>query len=64
MPVFRTVKQFAGVHEAFTESALRMLIFNENQNGLAKSGAILRIGRKVLIDEELFLNWVKVQGSA
>ena len=64
MSTFKTVKQFAEIHQAFTESALRMLIFNERQNGLAKSGAVLRIGRKVLIDEELFLGWVKAHGSA
>jgi hypothetical protein len=43
---------------------LRWLVYNAEKNGLAKSGAIIRIGRKVLIDEALFLKWVKSQNQA
>ncbi|MDQ7075032.1 MAG: hypothetical protein Q9O24_07755 [Gammaproteobacteria bacterium] len=63
---FLTVPQFSVKHPAFTQSSLRGLIFNAKSrqssqgmiegNGLAP--AIIRIGRKVLIDEEKFLAWV------
>ena len=62
--LYLTVKQFIVKHPAFTQGGLRSLIFNEYQNGLAKSGAIVRLGRKVLIDEALFFNWVQSQNNS
>ena len=56
-PPLSTVKQFCQKHEAFTEGGLRHQIFNERTNGLAEAGAIVRIGRKVLIHEERYFNW-------
>jgi hypothetical protein len=53
-----TVAQLIAKHPAFKTGGLRSLIFNEHQNGLAKTGAIIRIGRKVLIDENKFFAWV------
>lgn len=41
-----------------TEASIRWLIFNEKTNGLADSGAILRQGRTVLIDEDRFFAWL------
>ena len=58
---YSTVKQFCQHHPAFTIGGLRSLIFNEHSNGLAKSGAVVRIGRKVLIDEAKFFRWVEEQ---
>ena len=58
-----TVRQFITRHSAFTHGGMRALIFNEHKNGLAKSGAILRIGRKVLIDEFRFFQWVQSQNG-
>lgn len=73
-PVFRTVEQFAEVHPVFTASALRNLIFKAEPrksslgeipgNGLIEAGAILRVGRKVLIDEDRFFAWVRSQSEA
>ena len=62
-----TVQQHSVRHPAFSQSALRFLIFNAEDrvnsrgetipgNGLAP--AIIRIGRKVLIDEDRFLEWI------
>jgi len=64
MPKLSTVKQFTENHPAFTTGGLRAWIFNEHTNGLAKSGAIVRIGRKVLIDEAKFFAWVEAQQAA
>jgi hypothetical protein len=63
MTTLATVKQFTEKQPAFTESALRSLIFNEHKNGLAKSKAIKRVGRKVLIDEAQFLSWIDSQNQ-
>ncbi|WAR44715.1 hypothetical protein [Methylomonas rapida] len=62
--IYLTVNQFADKHPAFTKGGLRALIFNEQSNGLAKSGAIVRLGRKVLIDERRFFAWVASQKAA
>jgi len=58
MPQISTVNQFAGKYPAFTEPSLRWLLFKANENGLAASGAILRNGRRVLIDDEKFFAWL------
>ena len=71
-PLF-TVEQFAVRQPAFTEPALRNLVFKAEPrqssrgvipgNGLIECGAIIRLGRKVLIDEGLFLEWVRAQAG-
>jgi hypothetical protein len=53
-----TVKQFAESHPAFTVGSLRALIFNSNTNGLTESGAVVRINRRVLLNEPKFFDWV------
>ena len=61
---YLTINQFTAKHTAFTLGGMRSLVFQEHQNGLAKSGAIVRIGRKVLIDQEKFFAWVQSQNKA
>lgn len=64
-----TVKLFCEKHPAFTESAMRNMIFKANarqssRGVIAGNGlniAINRLGTKVLIDENLFFQWVKDQ---
>lgn len=73
-PVFLTVEQFSARNPAFTAPALRNLIFKAEPrqsskgeipgNGLAEAGAIVRLGRRVLIDEAKFLAWVALAGRA
>jgi|LWDU01.1.fsa_nt_gi hypothetical protein len=58
-PILFTVKQFVEKHAAFTEGGLRDNIFNEETNGLAKIGAVVRNGRRVLINEEKFFEWLE-----
>ncbi len=53
-----TVKQLAEKHPAFPVGGIRWQIFHEQTNGLAESGAILRCGRKVLIDEDRYFAWL------
>lgn len=62
--IYLTVTQFVEKHPAFTNGGLRALIFNEKSNRLAESGAIVRIGRKVLIDEAKFFAWIESQNKA
>ncbi len=61
--IFSTVNQFTDKHQAFTKGGIRALIFNENLNGLAESGAIVRMGRKVLINESKFFAWIEGQNQ-
>lgn len=59
MPNYLTVKQMAAKHPAFSESSLRYHIFNEEKNGIDK--AIKRVGRKILINENSFFEWLENQ---
>ena len=63
-----TVKQLSKKFPAFSENSLRFHIFNAESrknsrneviqgNGLAS--ALFRIGKKVLVDEGRFLEWVE-----
>lgn len=44
-----------------TVVGLRYLIFNKDKNGFAK--VVKKIGKRVLIDEILFFEWVEEQNS-
>lgn len=44
--------------DQFQPRTVRHLLYHAKTNGLAKSGAIIKIGRKVLIDVRRFLVWV------
>lgn len=67
-----TVRQFAQRFPAWTEAALRNLILNAEDrqssrgripgNGLIESGAVVRVGRRVLIDVRAFFGpWIAQQ---
>jgi hypothetical protein len=58
---FYTVAEFSQRHSFLTEGGLRFQIFNANENGLTESGAIVRLGRRVLLDEENYFGWIKNQ---
>lgn len=67
-----TVQQFAARRPAWTPPALRNLILNAEDrvnsrgerikgNGLSDAGVIVRVGRRVLIDEDRFFHWIAAQ---
>ena len=62
-PKLQTVSQFSGNNPAFTVGGLRWQIFNEDTNGLKESGAIIRLGRKVMIDTDRFFDWLYSQND-
>ena len=54
-----TVKQLAQKCPAFTEASLRWMIFNAEMNGLNQ--ALMKVGRRVLIDVPQFERWIESQ---
>ncbi len=56
---FLTIKGLSEVFPAFSPSALRKLVFDRRNNGLAASGCLLKIGRKRLIDVAKFEQWIR-----
>jgi len=64
IPSLLTVRQFSQKHPAFPEGGLRYRIFNSKANGLSQSGAIVRNGRRLLIDEERFFYWLRSDQAA
>ena len=58
-PTLSTVPQFCAKHSFISQGGLRFQIFNADNNGLASFSAIVRMGRKVLIDESRYFEWVE-----
>jgi hypothetical protein len=56
---YLTPAQFCDKHQAFKLGGLRGQIFNENKNGLKAAGAVVRNGRKVLINESKYFGWIE-----
>lgn len=56
-PNFLTVKQLVSKYPWLTLGGVRHFLFFSKQNGLHT--AIKRMGRKVLIDEDRFFNWIE-----
>ena len=64
-----TVRQFSDKHPAFTQGAIRNLIFlaesRKTSKGVIEGNglnvALVRIGRKLLIDEAKFFQWIEEQ---
>lgn len=73
LPRYLTVAQFAERNPAFSESAIRNIVFKADArkstrgtipgNGLIECGALLRLGRKVLIHEGRFFQWIESHGA-
>lgn len=70
-----TVEQFAERRPAWSSASLRNMILNAADrvnsrgeripgNGLSEAGAIVRVGRRVLIDEQAFFRWIATQQKA
>jgi hypothetical protein len=69
--ILSSVRQFADKHPAFTQGNLRNLIFNA-QPRVTRTGTLpgngfdmclVRVGRKILIDEEKFFQWLDGQNG-
>lgn len=56
-----TVAQFVEERKGFTESAIRWQIFNAHSNGLAESGAIVRVpgSNRILINVPKYDGWIE-----
>ena len=54
-----TVAQTAQQIPALSEPAIRWHLFNRELNGLADSGAVIRNGRRILIDLPKYLEWLR-----
>jgi len=59
MPNLETVKTLVAKHPGvIREGGLRWEIFNKDNNGLAESKAVIKHGGKILIDADLYLDWL------
>ena len=56
-----TIRQFSEKHPAFPQGGLRAIRFNADANGF--KSAFLKVGRKVLIDENKFFAIVETQNK-
>ena len=62
MPNLIPVPKWKEHHEWPTEAGLRYYIFNASFNGFDK--VIKKVGRRILIDEERFFDWVEEKNGS
>ena len=58
---FLTVRQLAERYPAFTANGIRHHIFHAEKNGFTK--CMRRVGKRVLIEESLFVQWIASNGG-
>lgn len=65
IPTLLTIKRLCEKHEICKYGGVRYHILNKATNGLEESGAIVRVGRKIFIDESKYFAWMQApkQGS-
>lgn len=61
MTQYMTVRQLAENFPAFSENSIRYMVFHAEKTGLDK--AIRRVGRKVLLNPDLFCEWIEDQSQ-
>lgn len=59
--IYLKPSQIPSRHPAFSEASIRYLIFNAETNGFKK--CIKRLGRKLLIEEGAFLEFLENQNA-
>ena len=71
VPVLSTIRQFSEKYPAFSQGSLRNLIHLSTERYSSKGKipsngldiALVRIGRKLLIDESKFFKWIELQNQ-
>jgi hypothetical protein len=58
IPTILTIKQFVEKHKFISYAGLQNQLFHRQTNGLNVSGAIIKLGKRVLINEEKFFEWL------
>jgi hypothetical protein len=58
-----SVEHFPLIEPAFTPASLRWHLFHRERNGLSASGAVVQIGRRLLLRPNLFRVWAQSYNS-
>jgi hypothetical protein len=56
-PQFLTAAQLSKKYPAFSLASIRWVLFNRETNGF--NSAVVQLGRKLLIDEQAFVAWLR-----
>ena len=63
--ILATISQHCNeYYKAFTESGERWKIFHAKQNGMEDLEVVVRIGRRVYIDEARYPLWIELQNTS
>lgn len=54
-----SLKEFCKKFPSFPMSGLRHKIFFEEQYGLKKCGAVIKVGKSIFIDSSKFFKWLQ-----
>jgi|GEM_PF-6608993 len=58
-PTLYTVRDLARAEPALTVGGIRDDLFHRETNGLGDSGAVIRRGRRILLDRVRYLDWLR-----
>ncbi len=58
-----TIDAWPDFHPWPTANGLRFYVKHRHTNGLDKHGAVLRVGRRILIDSDRFHKWIDAQNG-
>jgi len=64
MSKYITVQEYVRRHTWPPIGGLRHLVRNSATNGLDEVGALMRVGRRLLIDEKVFMEWMGSKKNA
>jgi hypothetical protein len=57
-PQLTTIAKLVSRHDGFSAGGLRHLLFYRGQD-LEREGIVIRLGSRILIDENRFLDWLR-----
>jgi hypothetical protein len=63
MPNWLTYKQMANAIPGLSTGGLRADLWNRKRNGLEARGAVIRRGRNILIDADIYVDWMREKSS-
>jgi len=58
-PDLKTVSQFCEANPAFSSGSMRNMLFYRDMNGLIECGAVVCLGKRILIDCDKFFAWLR-----
>ena len=57
VPIIMTIEQIAKTTPGLCPRAIRNILIERNRNGLSSTGSVIKVGKKIWLDQEKFMAW-------